>query len=418
MCKRYKNWDEVNLRITFLTETNARSTLLGLIRRCTSFSFAVAWAGRNYLVDEILRAKSKLSQAVIGTHMHQTDPDVLRSFMPLLAARCMPPSGRLFHPKVYLFKTEKSICAVIGSHNLTRNAFEALNVEFSVLIESESSAAKLHELEKFIQKSWKDAIPIDKDDFIFSYEVQHQFKRQQREALDRFTWLHQNTDTDIPPISLSWNDFFSKVEAERGHHKLGDRLAVLEGAAQLFDQNVSLAAMSKPERKAIAGTYGEVEPKLNDLEWGYFGAMGGFGQFTTRINNDCQKISDALDIIPAEGDVSEEMYKKFIEAYENAYAGAPRTGGLATASRLLAMRRPDVFVAMTKANKDGLCKAFGCAPTTTNLSNYWGRIIMPMQSSLWWNASRPRNALQARVWDKRAAFLDAIYYDPRKREGH
>lgn len=402
------------MKISFLTEGDAKRTLSKLIRNCTSFSFAVAWAGKNTLVDEILAAHPKLTQAVIGTHMYQTDPSVLRRFEPLKAARCMLPSGRLFHPKVYLFKTKAAHFAVIGSHNLTKNAFEALNIEFSVLIEAAPTDAKLQELDQFIQSSWTSAFPIGKDDFLFSYETQHQIKRQHREALDKYTRLHQTTKSAIPPIPLKWPEFFRMVKAEQGHHNLDDRLAVLERAAQLFETYGALGAMDTFERKAIAGTYGKVEPRLDDLKWGFFGAME-FGEFKSLINKNSRAISTALDVIPLDGEITHAMYKKFSEKYRAAYAGKDRKGALATATRLLAMRRPDVFVAMTKANNKGICNAFGSAPTTTNMSNYWERIIEPMQNSLWWNAPRPRGALQARVWDNRAAFLDAIYYDPTTR---
>lgn len=44
--------------------------------------------------------------------------------------------------------------------------------------------------------------------------------------------------------------------------------------------------------------------------------------------------------------------------------------------------------------------------------NYWEGVVVPMQNSPWWLHPRPREALDGRIWDNRAALMDSIYYDP------
>ena len=88
-------------------------------------------------------------------------------------------------------------------------------------------------------------------------------------------------------------------------------------------------------------------------------------------------------------------------------------GGLPPATRLLALKRPDAFVCIDSANRKDMCENFGVSPTTTNLENYWQRIIEPMHGDAWWRHPQPTKAADAEIWLGRAAMLDAIYYTPR-----
>lgn len=400
------------MEVSMLTERQAPSTVARLVRECIRFDVAVAWAGPNQVVDTMLAAHQKLGKVVIGTHMYQTDPAVLRAFMPYKGARCMPPDGRLFHPKVYLFETLTGLTAVVGSHNLTDGAFGGKNIEVGVLVQGKVGDEVLAGLASFITDSWNSAEVIDEDSFLFSYEAQYRLNKDKRRALNKFHRLKKpRAGAKTSPLALSWNKFVEHVKND-GHHNLDGRLAILERAARLFADRMTFAAMSQYERKAIAGTYGSKEPQLDGLEWPWFGTMFGQGDFKNLVNATPEQLSAALDQIPAEGDVSREQFDAFAAAFATAFQGRAHKGGVATASRLLAMKRPDFFLGVTDANRDGICAAFGTAPTTLNLGNYWDRIVVPIQSSPWWLAPRPRGVLVGRIWDNRAALLDSIYYDP------
>lgn len=400
------------MEVSLLTEGQATRTVARLVRDCIRFNVAVAWAGTNAVVDAMLAAHSKLGMVVIGTHMYQTDPAVLRAFAPYKGARCLPPDGRLFHPKVYLFETPTGMSAVVGSHNLTGGAFGGKNIEVSVLVEGQASDEVLSGLVSFVQASWGSAEAIDEDNFLFPYETQYRLNKDRRSALDKFHRLKKpHAGAKTSPLALSWAKFVEGVKSD-GYHNLDGRLAILERASALFSENATFAAMSPHERKAIAGTYGSKEPRLDDLEWPWFGTMFGQGDFKSLVVKSPAQLSEALDHIPAEGDVSEEQFNAFAMSFDRAFQGKSHRGGVPTATRLLAMKRPDFFVGMTEANRNGICAAFGSAPTTLNLSNYWSRVVIPLQSSPWWLAPRPRGALTGRIWDNRAALLDSIYYEP------
>lgn len=404
------------MKVSMLTNREAIDALTRLIRGCTRFDVAVAWAGPNAGVEEMLSAHPKLGRAVIGTHMYQTDPAVLRQFMPHKGARCMAPSGRLFHPKVYLFTMAQGMAAFVGSHNLTGGAFGGKNIEVSVLLEGATEESVFADLAGFIQSSWEIAEKIDEEGFLFAYEAQYKVNKNKRKDLDKFHRLKKpRAGAQASPMDVSWEQFVAAVKGDP-HHNVEDRLRIVERATMLFGEYGTYAAMSQYERKAIAGTYGNVEPQLDDLDWAWFGTMAGHGDFKSLVIGAPAVLSSALQAIPADGDVSESQFNEFVDLFERAFESKTHKGGIATGSRLLSMKRPDIFVCLNVANRDGICNAFGTAPTTLSLENYWERVIVPMQNSPWWLHPRPREVFAARIWDNRAALIDSIYYDPSKRQ--
>ena len=401
------------MKVSLLTNNQATHAVLQLLQRCDRFDVAVAWAGENAVVNAMLAGREKLRNVVIGTHMYQTNPKVLRAFMPIKGAKCLPPSGPLFHPKVYLFETPEGLSAIVGSHNLTGGAFAGKNIEVSVLMEGSAADKVLDGLISFVKTNWKSAEAIDEDKFLFAYERQYELNKEKKKALERFHKLKKPRagGSKPSPLLLSWPEFVSAVKAD-SHHSLEGRLAILERATILFSEKNSFAEMHRDERRAIAGTYGAKELTLDGLHWAWFGTMSGQGDFTNLVSESPSELSIALAHIPLEGDVSEEQYSAFVKDFNLAFKDKAHKGGVATASRLLAMKRPDAFVAVNDANRIGICGAFETAPTTLSLDSYWERIVVPTQLSPVWQQTRPRGSLNGRIWDNRAALLDSIYYDP------
>lgn len=398
------------MSIRMLSGKDAHQTLSELTEHCVDFSVAVAWAGSNSIIDAMLDHSHKLRKLVIGTHMYQTSPIILRKFKSHFAARCHHPTGPLFHPKVYLFDMGDRRVSVVGSHNLTAGAFDGGNIEVSVLVDGMDVHAH-DDLEGFVEQQWRNAKPIN-EDFLYAYEVQYRAKEKSRKNLASFSDLRppkKNTAKRV--VSRTWKEFVADVKGDR-NHTVNGRLLILERAAGLFREYGSLDRMPLLARKGIGGTYGKAESQLDDLDWRWFGSMQGSGVFATLILNEPELLSRALDLIPPEGYVDESLYETYCEAFDQSFEGQPRSGRLPVASRLLAMKRPDVFAAVNGKNRDGICGSFGVASSTLNLSNYWERIVLPIQNSEWWCHPRPRDPLEGRIWDNRAALLDSIYYEP------
>ncbi|GMQ55534.1 phospholipase D family protein [Halopseudomonas aestusnigri] len=397
---------------TMLTGRDARSIMVELLNKCVRFSAAVAWAGENTVATAMLEHSNKLRHLVIGTHMYQTNPSVLKAFKTLPTARCHHPVGPLFHPKIYLFYFgDRKVC-VVGSHNLTAAAFDKGNVEVSLLLDEQGDPA-VDELERFVSSQWRSAKRID-DSFLYAYEKQYKQKAHSREDLEKgIAALNPPAQGESvrPIMDLTWRGFVDGVASDK-HHTMAGRLAILERAAGLFREYSSLSRMPVRARKAISATYGSAEPQLDGLDWRWFGSMKSSGVFTSLIISSPELISRALDLIPFEGKIQKPDYEAYCEAFSQAFDGQRRVGRLPVASRLLAFKRPDVFAAVNSKNKAGLCASFGVAHTTLGLHNYWERIVLPIQNTEWWNHPRPRAPIEGQIWDSRAALVDSIYYQP------
>ena len=90
-------------------------------------------------------------RAVIGAHFYQTHPDVLDVFQGKANVRIvLQPSG-VFHPKLYLFRSDDRGEPLIGSANLTSGALST-NSEAMLLIggSASDSASVLDEIRSLI----------------------------------------------------------------------------------------------------------------------------------------------------------------------------------------------------------------------------------------------------------------------------
>lgn len=395
----------------FLTGRQAETQLLRLVDRCVSFGCAVAWATDNNVSRAIEKHAVKAEHLVVGTHLYQTCPDLLTRFAELDMARVVLPVGDLFHPKVYVFRMEDGMAAIVGSHNMTTAAF-GKNIEASVLLVGQPGDSVLRDLSRFVVDAWWGAEAIT-GDFLFAYRRQHAAKRDAREELKRFVKIKRprRPAGETPVLDLSWPAFVRAIGTDK-FHNLSGRLDLLDGARLLFGKHGSFAKMSVEDRRRIAGTEGDNARESGPFDWGWFGAMGGFGDFAHLVNEDPSGLSHALDAIPLNGPVAQRHYETYVRRFERAFVGLSRVGSISSGTRLLAMKRPDVFLGFNSANRKPLCERLGVAPTTTHLGNYWERVVEPIKASRWWTTREPTARHQNRIWNGRAALLDAIYYEP------
>jgi HKD family nuclease len=208
------------MNLTFLSDEHALTQLKRLFKECESYQCAVAWATENELAKALLTNSKKAVRVVVGTHMYQTDPTILRKLMSVTGAKVMPPTGRLFHPKLYLFKLKNSFCAVIGSHNLTAGAFHGRNIEASVLVKGVSGDPIFNQFHDFIDTSWKAAEAIDEDKFLYAYERQFEANKKNRAALDVFHRIKKPLPNFTKPgvHDMDWDTFIAEVE--KGLHNV------------------------------------------------------------------------------------------------------------------------------------------------------------------------------------------------------
>lgn len=129
------------------------------------------------------------------------------------------------------------------------------------------------------------------------------------------------------------------------------------------------------------------------------------------IKDNNPNISLALDAIPPNVSVSKVDYLKYIERFKRAFPKG--RDGLPMASRLLAMKRPDLFLCIDSKNESKLYESFGIlkAIKRKDYEKYWDLIIVPLMASPWWKSPPPSSGIEREVWQARAAFLDCLYYE-------
>ncbi len=213
---------------------------------------------------------------------------------------------------------------------------------------------------------------------------------------------------NIEIFKITWQEFFWHVKNERNVGLRGDlnihgRIKVLEAARNRFYSHPHFEDINVEARKELAGF---VAGK-GEIRWTQFGSTQSAGRFKQAINQNNHYISLALDQIPLEGSLNRKQYQGFIDTLQKAFESGGV--GIATATRLLAMKRPDYFVCLNGKNKNELCKAFGI-PKNIHFDNYWDLIVAQIIGSVYWRAEKPTDPVELAVWNGRVAFLDSLFY--------
>jgi hypothetical protein len=381
-----------------------------LINYYNEFYWATAWAGASStLFNDLLKRKGFIKKIVVGIHFYQTHPNFIEAFLNNKNVRFIEQPEGTFHPKLYLFRDNPNKWEIIiGSANFTNEAFTR-NTEASILLTYKDTNAMdtFQNAIKLIEQVWKDGKVFDEND-LEMYRITWQIQREKIKSLSGQYGSKKRKPKPIHEVSMmnrSWEEFMHKVRNETAHG-LDDRLRVIEIAKQLFEDNEHFSELTEDERKFIAGI-----PNKLDLEgaehWGFFGSMKGAGVFKNKIKDNDPNISKALDQIPQSGQITKRHYDRFIKYFTKSFTG----NYIATATRLLCMKRPDTFICFDSKNRSALCKDFGIIQSEMDYKRYWEDIIQRIYDSDWWQNPSPINDHENKVSDARAAFLDSLYYE-------
>jgi len=388
--------------------------LSSMIKRYEKYYILTAWAsGEHTAFNDLIKNKNKIQKMVVGTEFYQTNPNFIKEFINSKNVKFIIKAQEgTFHPKVYLFENnENDWQCLIGSANFTKSAM-SINDEIMVLINQNDNNAKetYINLKKQIDKYWKSA---DIMDSLYFQRYEKIFTKSKK-ILDKLEnkYTKNKSEKSIlqsKVLTMGWNEYFENIKLDK-FHSFEERLNLLETAKQYFEQYDTFSSMPYEIRKQIAGIK-KFNPYKNKekFDWGWFGSMAGAGYFKQKIKENNIYISNALDSIPLNGVVTYENYKDFISNFLKAFND---TGGdgLATATRLLSMKRPDFFICLDSQNKEQLRNDFGIKKKSLDYEEYWSEVIERIQDSLWWNSKKPTDAIELKAWNSRVAMLDVLFY--------
>lgn len=230
-------------------------------------------------------------------------------------------------------------------------------------------------------------------------------------------------------LSLSWSQFEQYIKGQNGrilnNAKYSPLPVISQGRWSYLDelsaclthfaQYPKFATMPMAARQQVAGT---LPP--NTERW--FGWMGAAGCFMSLVNNNPHILAQWLDPVPAQGPVTVSQIYQYIVGMITLPGVA-----LATATRLLATKRPDYCLPITSTNYANLrlspkigpmCPSLNIKKKTDTqeigrIATRYGDMLSMIWATPWWASPMPTTRGWGQdLWQGRVAMLDAIFYAP------
>jgi hypothetical protein len=244
----------------------------------------------------------------------------------------------------------------------------------------------------------------------------------EKEQLKPFKKLQEILETGASVSQLKmariapWPIFVGFVEQQSELHALDERLALLNYIVS--SNETLLAEMNQNDRLAFAGKHTNNHSPVTynfDCEW--FAGTKGAKIFHMLLDTAPEKFDNALSHIPLTGDVTPSQYQAFVKAYRAIFSSyviekpSGEKAPLAPATRLLAMRRPDQFIALTANKIDVLCQGLSIAKFNNfDFESYWQDMIGTIRTFAWWHQPEPTDERELQLWKVRSILIDLFLF--------
>ncbi len=434
--------------LQLLDRAQTHQVLQTLIPLAQRIRVEVAWARDSSDIAALLLAhRHRVERLVLGQSFGATSQTLLHAWQDHPGFWVVPNRAHgVYHPKVYRLDGPGWRVLIVGSANLTHaglNPGLRGNVEAGLMLVQGVLPSALHAtlhppigLLQAQETAVSDSVFAQLDGLLESPHVQAYRPSQ------AYVLACQRVD-DLPPTWRSlatlgltallkgqapqtpladlrgcdWDGFVTGLmERVLSQPKAWtDRMRVLETARAFWDQSPQpLLSLSAPERLALTGIHRHM-PGQPGVDWWLFGRIVPVriplyhDLAHPGITPALRQLSHALLQIPRQGEVSALHHAAFWRGYQQA---GGRSLGLAT--RLLMLRRPDVFVALTQANVAGLGRLLGWSRRPKTAAAHWTEAVVRVQG--WQNAWAAPGADDppglAQIWAGRAALLDMMCWAP------
>jgi hypothetical protein len=373
-----------------------------------SLDLAYAWASSasGSATHWKLLPLKRVRRAILGIHFAQTEPRVLRELRDLGVLRVIPDTGGVFHPKLIIGVNGREARALVGSSNLTPGGFSG-NTEVNIFLAGPVNDPALRQIADFMENQWTHPRAFEPDEKWFEdYERLYENRPDPPKLGARKRG--PRTVVEAMDLEIAWTDFVVLISCQERRalwtgleihvfdHPESSYLQEVETCQAAFAAEPSYANMPEDDRKLIAG-WGERTA-------GYYGRMKGAGYFKNLTRERPAEIGKHLDRIPLAGAVAIDETRTYL----NGIMGVKGVA-LGTATRLLCMKRPDIFLPANRASVANIKRVFGTAPNT--VEKYLA-LVQRIWRFPWFSAPVPNDEAEARIWRARVALLDAIFYEP------
>ncbi|MEI8617457.1 hypothetical protein P4S63_09640 [Pseudoalteromonas sp. B193] len=187
------------------------------------------------------------------------------------------------------------------------------------------------------------------------------------------------------------------VEQHKDVIALDEQLRLVDYIKSIREQ--SLKDMIPEDLLAFSGKHmASLDPSTYNFDVEWFASTKSAKSFHQMLGDLPGAFDDALVNIPLEGDITQYEYLQFVAAYSKIFTDNNEKPTLAPATRLLAMRRPDIFTPITNNRLDALCGALGVSKLkNSDFERYWQDIVKGIQAMSWYKMAKPSNELEEQL---------------------
>lgn len=378
--------------------------LEALFKWAESVDLCYAWVcstggdGRHWKAMDL----AKVRRAVVGTSFARTEPAAITALGEKAdRLKLIIKSDGTFHPKVILGRKGDQRRAIVGSANFTRAAFTT-NTELSIEIDGTKADDQLRHIQKFINDRWDDGEVLD-DDWLVDYTVLWERERKRKVMVPGAPL----EITSLTSLEMTWSEYVELIQKQEGRLTKNFKIKVADAtgsyfweigsAAKMFRRASLFSDLSLDDRTFLMG---------ERTSTGLLGSMGGAGWAMQLVQKYPEKIGRGLDQLPLDGPVTSALALKVLTALTDLHGIS-----VGVASRLMAIKRPDLFISVNNGSEPKLAMARN-GVRIRNTRQYM-LLLSSIWNTEWFRSPRPADASEAALWDWRVALLDSSLYEHR-----
>ncbi|TQV84361.1 hypothetical protein [Aliikangiella coralliicola] len=215
-------------------------------------------------------------------------------------------------------------------------------------------------------------------------------------------------------INANWTDYYQALSQLAANYQIPECLKLLNAADEILNQADDPANASQTERYLIGGVKDAQTANQFPFDTQILGNMESFASFKKLLRNDPAGIAKLLKIIPKTGPIDGWHFMQFIDSYQQLFAANGfKQSVLFPATRLLSMKRPDQFVAISEATADTFYSALKIKPLKKqDFQRYWDEIITAIHKTDWFQTNQPTDPAQLPFHRGRMALLERFAATP------
>ena len=379
-----------------------------------SLDLAVAWCGdpSHKFPFRLLRPLGDKVRALVGISFHHTHPDAIQWFMDNDAdIRIVEESNLLFHPKFYLFRKKRSYALIVGSSNFTYGGF-CKNLEANFISEGKqprSIADHTDAIAALFDTFRNDTVSFEPSrSWLEMYRRKYLAVRKKTKSTKLPT--QHEFDDDVPTAGwiefADWDLYLEQVDLKLVPHNGGKQHhKILKLVARRMPLPWTTSYFADIENRRLIGG---MKP------YGWFGHVAAAGMFRSLLANGNRAQHEAIvQSVNALAVLEPPLDTDQLSQHLSTLVGLGHT--IRVWSRVLCIVRPDIYCTIASDSvRRNLSKTLAVSQRSLQTVEGYTKLLSMIHSSPWFNSPKPDDRWESKIWKRRAAFMDAIFYETNK----